>query len=411
MNSDDAISADTGSKLHLGFFTEEVARNPPKICKEYWTLDSTGGFTHTVASIGKRFNLAPSAVSALVERDCRAYFPDAKCTRCGKPHQIKNRADFTIQKSLRNTPRVCHFCREAEQLAAQRAAEEQRRLRALNLELELSSFRSTFGWVPPRVLAFEDAVYILSLFRAGGTEDLSGVVPHDDFAFPLSPTTEFDRRILDRLYRRRIIAIHPGSRHDAIVGDQEPFTSFFPFKVHWLLPIPEDGPSSARYLEDLEAVLSNRPEWPRDWEEDAPELQRAVALEECQQYLSLALDEHGFDPRPTEKLTLVLRSVLKQFSVGQTFNFIWRAARDAAAFYVREQTARAHARNIVPGSIQRAAERAVAEAWTVKGYRRDRRAPESQISHVLFTMALKLPDGGLNAVPPPPLDPEPDPER
>jgi hypothetical protein len=52
------------------------------------------------------------------------------------------------------------------------------------------------------------------------------------------------------------------------------------------------------------------------------------------------------------------------------------------------------------------AERAIAEAWLVKAYRRDRRIPESQVSHVLFTMALRLPDGGFNAVPPLPLDPE-----
>jgi hypothetical protein len=95
---------------------------------------------------------------------------------------------------------------------------------------------------------------------------------------------------------------------------------------------------------------------------------------------------------------------ISRFTIGQAYNFIWRAARDAAAFYVRENTSKAHAVNIVPGSIQRAAERAVAEGWTVKAFRRDRRVPESHVSHVLFTMALKLPDGGFGSVPPTPPD-------
>lgn len=129
-----------------------------------------------------------------------------------------------------------------------------------------------------------------------------------------------------------------------------------------------------------------------------------MAFEECLEYLRLSLAEHGFDSQPGEKLSLVLRSVLRHVSIGQTYNFIWRAARDAAAFYVRERRSLAHARNIVPGSIQRMAERAPAEQWIVKRYRRDRRAPESQVSHVLFTMALRLPEGGFHAVPPPPSD-------
>lgn len=50
-------------------------------------------------------------------------------------------------------------------------------------------------------------------------------------------------------------------------------------------------------------------------------------------------------------------------------------------------------------------ERAVAEVWVVREFRRDRRIPESRASHVVFTMALKLVDGGLRSVPPPPPEP------
>ena len=60
---------------------------------------------------------------------------------------------------------------------------------------------------------------------------------------------------------------------------------------------------------------------------------------------------------------MILKSVLNDFSIGQAYNFIWRAARDAAAFYVREGTSKTHAANIVPGAIQRMGERALSEGW------------------------------------------------
>jgi hypothetical protein len=401
--SDDDIKP-VGSILKVGFFTEDAPN--AELCRQYWQLDSTGAFMYTVATIGQAFNLPASSVSALVEQSCRAYAPDVTCRRCGEPHRIRNRADYVTWKRLRDVPRECAACREAQQRDAQNTAEELNRLRVAVLQDELDARRRDYLWVPPTRLSFDDAVFLLALIRAGGSEDLSFITPHAALALPLSPTSAFDRRILDQLYLRRILAIHPGSSPDSVVsGDAGPFTTFYPFKVHWTLPLPI-GPSPARYLEDLEAVLMST-DWPESWDEEARELHRAVAFEECIEYLRLSLEEHGFDSQPGEKLSLVIRSALRHFSIGQVYNFIWRAARDAAAFYVREQTSKSHARNIVPGSIQRAVERALAEGWTVKPYRRDRRAPESQVSHVLFTMALRLPEGGFHAVPPRPVEREP----
>ena len=45
------------------------------------------------------------------------------------------------------------------------------------------------------------------------------------------------------------------------------------------------------------------------------------------------------------------------------------------------------------------AEQAVAERWDLKPFRRDRRAPQSMMSHVLFSLALQLPDSGMSAMP------------
>src|SRR6185436_8693 len=353
------------------------------------------------ATLAAAFNMSPAEVRAVVSRSCVVFYAASRCVNCGKPYVLRSREDLR-HGVWRYRKQPCDQCQESERLEAQRAGEEQRRLRYAAIKADITERQASAWWGDPRLLSFEDAVFLLAVFRAGGSEDLLYVAPQSDFALPLSPTTTFDRRILLQLYQRGILAVHPGSKPDSILGNTaEPFASFFTLKVHWLLPVPATGPSTARYLEDLETLLKSPADWPDDWAADAPELHRVIAFEECLEYLRLSLEEHGFESQPGEKLSLVMRSVLRQFSIAQVYNFIWRAARDAAAFYVRERTSKTHARNIVPGSIQRMAERAVAEKWAVKPYRRDRRAPESQVSHVLFTMALQLPEGGFNTVPPP----------
>lgn len=94
---------------------------------------------------------------------------------------------------------------------------------------------------------------------------------------------------------------------------------------------------------------------------------------------------------------MTLASVLQNFSVAQVYNFIWRAGRDAAAFYQRGGVTRSHAANTVIGTIQRNADRARAEEWDVKPYRRDRRAPRSMVSEVLFDTALQVGELAFNA--------------
>lgn len=318
------------------------------------------------------FGIPSSKVSAIVSQHCVAFFADEACSSCGHPRPFRTRSEYEErQRYRRNYGRppsgVCSACQEAARRAAQQQAEEAARAGVAILQEEVERLRREYFWLSPQLLSFDAAVYLVSLFRAGGCDDLSYVVPHQAFTSSLSPTTEFDRAILNQLYRREIIAIHPGSRHDAVEFKDGAFTSFFPFLVHWVLPLPPNGPSPARYLEDLERLLNSPDEWPDDWHEDAAELHRKIALEECLEYLRVCLEEHGFAPRPSEKLSIVMRSLLAHFSIGQAYNFIWRAARDAAAFYVRENTTKAHAVNIVPGSIQRAAERALAEGWTRQG--------------------------------------------
>jgi len=180
---------------------------------------------------------------------------------------------------------------------------------------------------------------------------------------------------------------------------QDESFEFYPLQVHWLIPTTTNGPSPARFMQMVETKIKSD-EWSQEWRNESEIVHRIVALHECVRYLELALSEHGFPFDVGEKTVAVLKSVLSTFSIGQAYTFIWRSAKDAAAFYVREGTHKKHAANTVPGSIQRMAERAIAQGWQVNGFRRDYRRPETSLSQVLFTTALRLQDGGLSTVPP-----------
>ena len=76
-------------------------------------------------------------------------------------------------------------------------------------------------------------------------------------------------------------------------------------------------------------------------------------------------------------------------------NFIWRAAKDAAAFYVRNKVSKDHAAKTVVGSIERQIERALANEWNVTAYRRNYNYPQSVLSRTLYSTVLKTDDGGF----------------
>ncbi len=322
-------------------------------------MDEAQKFAHSVASLSSEFDVPRHKVSVLVTQNCIAYLPDQSCESCESPRPYRSREDFRQRQSYYSWGLwKCEDCIKAEQEVAHEQKARAVNIRRTLLQEELDTKRVKRTRL--EALSFSEAVYLLSLLRVGGGEDLSFILPAESFPLPHSPTTELDREILDHLYRRHLICIHPESQPESVVIEEEEFTEFSPFKVNWNLPLSSEDPSPTQFMENLETVIKED-EWPGDWHEEAKQLYRLIALHECLQYLRVVMEEHGFELRTGEKTKLVLQSVLKDYSIAQVYNFIWRAVRDAAAFYLRESTSKAHAANIVPGSIQRMAERALSE--------------------------------------------------
>jgi hypothetical protein len=294
----------------------------------------------------------------------------------------------------------CNGCIEPEREAERRRQEDQGALRVQLLKEELTSASRSAPEI--ELMSFREVVFLLSLLRYAGSEDLDFIIPYELVSADLSPTSEYDHDIINKLFRRKLIAIHPGSKAESVIIEEGKLTGYLPLKVHWTLPLEGREISPAAFMEQLELRLRDRASWPEDWSEKTVKLFQEVALQECLQYLQVVVEDHGFELRVGDKTLLVLKDILRRYSVAQAYNFMWRAAKDAAAFYVRKDTSRRHAANTIPGAIQRMADRATAEGWDVKAYRRDFRAPQSMLSRVLFDVALGIGETGFTSIPPSP---------
>ncbi len=319
--------------VNVSYLTEDAGMR--ELCRQYWEIDHTGAFVHAVKELSEKFGVPQSQVAKTVAACCSASSSDVACAMCGSPRLLRSRADLAQQSSRRRgwSTFTCTNCKEHQQAETKQAAERAAKLRSDAVRRELESRRGR-GLSIDR-MSFTSAVYLASLLRAGGAEDLSFINPHGHYVAQLSPNAEMDRQILDHLYSDCAICVHPGSRAESIVLEDGRFSGFYPLMTHWLLPLPETGPSPAKFQEELEAALTAT-QLPEQWNPESRILHREVALQECLQYLTVVLEEHGFNPRFGDKTRIVLQTALKTFSIGQVYNFIWRAARDAAAFYMRE---------------------------------------------------------------------------
>lgn len=384
------------NEIELECHTEDQALL--ELCRMYWTCGTDGKFRDSVSALAAIFTVPQSKVTTLVNAHSAAFDPGDPCSKCGGPYIFTSRTSYhERQKRRRWDHWVCTSCRDAERVAKEHEA-QQKKIRTFELIRQELEHKRNPG-MSISGLSFKETVYLVSLLRAGGSEDMSVIASLESFQRQLSPTPEQDFNIVDHLYRRGLICIHPSSPQDSVLTTDSEVKEFYPARVHWVLPIADGGPSQVHVLETLEDQLASQ-DWPETWCAEAEHLHRDVALAECLQYMRLVLVEHGFEANFGEKTRLVLRAVLTKFSIGQAYSFIWRAAKDAASFYLREHTSRNHAANIVPGAIQKMAERAIAEGWQTSSFRRDFRAPLSVVSHVLFTSALRLPEDGFTTVPP-----------
>ncbi|MCH6165157.1 restriction endonuclease [Pseudonocardia alaniniphila] len=220
------------------------------------------------------------------------------------------------------------------------------------------------------------------------------IIPTVDRADRLTPTVDYDFELLKLLADQQLVRVHPSSPLDSFAWEDDCIltNAYYPTLVSYYLP--GTGPLENRvnaYLKSLAPIVS-RESWPDRWVDQFSEFWLDLAVSECKAYLVHMLQLHGLDFTPGQKTDDVFRRALKWYSIGQVYYFIWRAARDSAAYQAREKVSAKRAANSAITRISADVDRAYAQGWQISVYRRDSRMPVSTLSHILFSRALQLDD-------------------
>ncbi|WP_193076115.1 hypothetical protein [Pseudomonas sp. FME51] len=352
-----------------------------ELCKDYWQLNDQGSFTYTIREIAEKHSMKAHIVSNLVSKHAYVSFENICCESCRVPYQLTSRNQFNSRNLYSDT--LCNICSDAEHQSL------------INNQLSiLESIKNAVLSDQKNIqkLSLKEKVYLASAIQALGHENLDQLTSlADNPQCKLSPDIDYDRIILKYLIDNRIswISINTPLR-SIVIKDDDNFTlDLFNSRLEIPFQTPElinllDKFSTEQYQEELKQS------------DDFFQLCLEVQLFECLAFLKHTLCEHRLHFSPGEKTKLVISQCLRCFSVAQIYNFIWRAVKDSAAYYMRGGIGKLQAANSVVGNISKNMEKALANNWEVAPFKRNYRMPQSAISQLIFNTVLETDDGGFN---------------
>lgn len=361
-----------------------------ELCSKYWATNDDGSFAYTVKALADQFGQPSHRVSKIVSEACFARSMSRRCSECDQGFIYRTRADWS-SANARYTATRCRSCVEAEK----RRTEEARERANANMRAAiLERYKVADGGY---TLQAEDldlpAAFALGAVFEDAEEIADGVTtPIEGRADRLTPTADYDFKLLDMLTDEGLVRIHPSSSLDSFVWNDDGTlgNAYYPTRASYYLE--GTGPVAGRaeeYLKSL-ARITSREAWPDHWVDQFSDFWFDIAVSECKAYLVHMLKRHGLDFAPGQKTDDVFRRALRWYSIGQMYCFIWRAAKESAAYFAREKVPAKQAANSAVTRISADVDRAYAQGWEVSVYQRDSRLPPSTISHILFSRALKL---------------------
>jgi RNase P subunit RPR2 len=371
-----------GSPAEMRYVELELETDDPALmalCRAYWAADDEGEYRYTVKELAERYGVASHAVSKTVTAASTARLRDRYCPSCYTGEFVTSRQDAAQRLRLRIPARECKSCEQERRESMEQTKQERFAITDSDpLDIEQ--------------LTLAEACTLLALIRPPTGETLARTIPLASWASPFAVTDDMRVEWVRNLFNKGILRIHPDSAMDAFDWeDDEPVRFYIPKVSYYVTGSGDTGVRTRRAVDALTATFRDGP-WPEAWISEWPQVWRELAVAECVAYLLLCLGEHDLPFKAGEKTIAVLEDTLETFAIGQAYMFIWRAARDAAAYMVRERIPAARAANSTVGNIQRAMERARAEGWDIKAYNRDWRLPVSAVSHTFFTVAMQVPN-------------------
>jgi hypothetical protein len=214
-------------------------------------------------------------------------------------------------------------------------------------------------------------------------------------AIPFAPQGYLVYRLLEDLGAQDLIGISELSMPDVFSFEHGELHDYNPSKVRWAMTVADPE----HLLFEISLLAEDVAQWPSHWSMGVKDLWLEIALAECKEFFRYSAEDRRL-PEAGEKSTeTMLKSLLQHFSVAQCYRIIWSGAQRAADFLVRKRCNTKHAANFMIGECQRWADRARAENWEVKPFKRNFNLPRSSISHVFFDVFLKIGEAGFDSVP------------
>jgi RNase P subunit RPR2 len=353
------------------------------ICSYYWQTNKKGEFVKTVTAISKEYGVSVNEITKRVQLNSHAYSKRLSCQHCGVKLSFENRAGYTAYKSKFNW--TCNDCKEN-----QRELENRKKL-----DLLLANFHKSLETpIIIEQLTARQALLLFSLLKFAMNEEMTEINEYESNQLNfLSPTVEFDLKILNELFDEKIINVSYLSNLEAITLKENNY-SFYISKVKWLIPFGDKVFQLSPFYKALEARIKSQGFIENHFDEIVL-LCEEISKIECLAYLDRTLAQNGLTYSFGEKTHAVITHALANFSVAQVYNFIWRAVKDATGFYQQHRVSKDHAAKTVVGSIERQAERALANQWEIKPFTRYSQYPQSILSRILFNHLLGTNDGGF----------------
>lgn len=349
-----------------------------------------------VGALIREFKL-PITASQLIKIFPPAPLPENTCPYCDTPMLLPRLSRTALQRAGELPVPYCASCGHREgsdcrctaclRVRAEAELAQQTEIRNRVAQALLPPRSSP---IRPKDLSLWQALALVALARAGRHEYGVRICSAQSQGVPFAPTLSLSTKLLQSLYEAELIDLSLDSPVESYDCSDEHAVRYDPYTVSWELRLGRTPTETLESLSSLESALANDALWPSRWSPGLYDVWTFIALHECLSYLEIRLHEHGFEFRAGQKTEHTFVAILKNFAIAQVYNMLWCAVRDASAFYLRGGIPKRRAANTIVGNCQRRAERAIAEGWIVKPYRRDYRCPESILTSVFANVATSI---------------------
>lgn len=225
------------------------------------------------------------------------------------------------------------------------------------------------------------------------------ILPLNDAERELAPTIGYIKEILSYLIGRGVISVDSNSSIDAFLDSNEEKDIEFPNVYYITMVKYRINIVGDEEIKNILSKIINPKSFSDADKEDALNIWKEIALEECIEYFEYQMKSVRFDFNIGEKTIAIFKDLLENFSVSQIYGIIYKSVANATKYYQESSVSKKQAANSVIGGCQRYAERAMINNWELAKYSRIKKLPQSMISEFFFDRVIGVGSLGFNMPP------------